>query len=142
MKASIKKQKNKRGRHLIVLSDEQIAKIEELSVHLNCKQISDYFGFSEDTFYELKKRDIRVFRAYKKGKAHKIYNYAKKLENKAMGVDETGDTTSIIFYLKTQAGWTEKQEMHLTAKDVTPSKQLTVINHFTDDHDEIRSKNG
>ena len=50
--------------------------------------------------------------------------------------------SAITFYLRTQAGWTEKQEMHLTAKDVTPSKQLTVINHFTDDHDEIRSKNG
>jgi len=35
MKASIKKQKNKRGRHLIVLSDEQIAKVEELSAYLN-----------------------------------------------------------------------------------------------------------
>ena len=42
MKASIKK-KNKRGRHLIVLNDEQIAKVEELSAYLNCKQISDYF---------------------------------------------------------------------------------------------------
>jgi hypothetical protein len=120
MKASIKKQKNKRERHLIVLSDEQIAKIEELSAYLNCKQISDYFGFSEDTFYELKKRDIRVFRAYKKGKAHKIYDYAKKLENKAMGVDETGDTTSIIFYLKTQAGWSEKLQHEITTKEAPP----------------------
>ncbi len=120
MKASIKKQKNKGGRRAIVLSEEQIAKVEELSVHLNCKQISDYFGFSEDTFYELKKRDIRVFRAYKKGKAHKVYNYAKKLENKAMGIDETGDTTAIIFYLKTQGGWSEKQQHEITNKGTPP----------------------
>jgi hypothetical protein len=37
-----------------------------------------------------------------------------------------GDTASILFYLKTQAGWSEKQQLDITTKDVTP--QLTRFN--------------
>ena len=116
MKAIIEKQKNKGGRSKIVFTDEQTAKVEELASYLNCEQIADYFGFSEDTFHELKKRDIRVFRAYKKGRACKIYDYAKKLENKAMGIDEAGDTTAIIFFLKTQGGWSSENKSEGKAK--------------------------
>lgn len=116
MKAIIEKQKNKGGRSKIVFTDEQTAKVEELASYLNCEQIADYFGFSEDTFHELKKRDPRVLRAYKKGRACKIYDYAKKLENKAMGVDEAGDTTAIIFFLKTQGGWSSENKSEGKAK--------------------------
>jgi hypothetical protein len=114
------KQKNKGGRPLIVFTDKQIAKVKKLSAYLNCEQIADYFGISHITFQEIRHRQEEVSFAYKKGKAHKIYNYAKKLENKAMGVDETGDTTSIIFYLKTQAGWSEKQQHEITTKEAPP----------------------
>jgi len=110
------KKKNKGGRPEIVFTDEQIAKVEELSAYLNCEQIADYFGISHVTFQEVRRRQEEVSFAYKKGKAHKIYNYAKKLENKAMGVEESGDTTAIIFFLKTQAGWASENKNEGNAK--------------------------
>jgi len=132
MKDLIKDKKNKGGRPEIVLSDEQIAKVEELSAYLNCEQIADYFGIDRDTFLAIRKRQPEVLRHYKKGKAHKIYKYAQKLEQKATGIDENGDTTAIIFYLKTQAGWStenknDNQPVCLTFSDKqTPAEILNI----------------
>lgn len=85
----------------ITLDEAQIAQVEALSAYLSIEQIANYFGFSEDTFYELKKRDPRVLRAYKKGKAKAIGIVASKL----MKLIDQGDVTATIFYLKTQGGW-------------------------------------
>ena len=85
----------------ITLDEAQIAQVEALSAYLSIEQIANYFGFSEDTFYELKKRDRRVLRAYKKGKAKAIGIVASKL----MKLIDQGDVTATIFYLKTQGGW-------------------------------------
>jgi hypothetical protein len=85
----------------ITMDEAQIAQVEALSAYLSIEQIANYFGFSEDTFYELKKRDPRVLRAYKKGKAKAIGIVASKL----MKLIDQGDVTAIIFYLKTQGGW-------------------------------------
>ena len=104
------KTKNKGGRPKVVLTDEQIKEIEEISAYLTCEQIADYFGIDTDTFLAIRKRQLEVFRLYKKGRVKKILAYAQKLETKAMGHDTTGDTASLIFFLKTQAGWREKKE--------------------------------
>jgi len=85
----------------ITMDEAQIAQVEALSAYLSIEQIANYFGFSEDTFYELKKRDPRVLLAYKKGKAKAIGIVASKL----MKLIDQGDVTAIIFYLKTQGGW-------------------------------------
>jgi hypothetical protein len=85
----------------IIMDEAQIAQVESLSAYLSIEQIANYFGFSEDTFYELKKRDPRVLRAYKKGKAKAIGIVASKL----MKLIDQGDVTAAIFYLKTQGRW-------------------------------------
>jgi|SRR5574343_716121 DNA-binding CsgD family transcriptional regulator len=109
-------QQKKRGRNPIVLTDKQITELETLAKDMTIEQIANYFGFSEDTFHELKKRNIRVFRAYKKGKATGIKEAAGLLWSKM----REGDTTATIFYLKTQAGWSEKQQHEITTKGSPP----------------------
>jgi hypothetical protein len=115
---------NETGRHKIVFNDEQIAKVEDLARNLTIQQIADYFGICERTFREIRDRDFAVFTAYKKGKAKSIEHVASKL----MENINKNDTTSIIFYLKTQAGWSEKQDLNVTTKNVTPKPMKVVVN--------------
>jgi hypothetical protein len=62
-----------------------------------------YFGIGRRTFYSMMQRDEEIAARYKRGKAKAIGVIAQGLINKA----RSGDTTSMIFFLKTQAGWRE-----------------------------------
>ena len=117
-----KEVKNKGGRPQLVLTNEQITQVEDLSGYLTCEQIADYFGIDRDTFLAIRKRQPEVFRHYKKGKSNKLSRYSKKLESLAL---EGNDTTALIFFLKTQGGWTtkvkkEKKSKFDFLKDKTP----------------------
>lgn len=101
--------KNKGGRPPIIFTPEDITDVEKLAGYLTCEQIADYFGISHTAFQDVRARQEEVLLAYKKGRAKKIYRYVKQLEDKAMGINLVGDTTAIIFYLKTQGGASWKQ---------------------------------
>ena len=135
------KRKNKGGRPPVVLSDEQIIELEEMAAYFTIEQIADYFDISEKCLYDLRHRNTEVFTAYKKGRMRKIFRYAKILENKAFGMSENEalkyDTASIIFFLKTQAGWSDKQELNVTTKDTTP-KQPPNRNFYVNEKPEHR----
>lgn len=90
-------------RSSIVLSPEQVHEVETLAALLNQQQIADYFGIGRRTFQAILERDEEVAARYKRGKAKAIAHVANGLLQKA----RAGDTTSAIFYLKTQAGWRE-----------------------------------
>ena len=122
----IKDVKDLGGRPEIVLMDEQIVEIEELSAHLTTGQIADYYGIDRDTFLAIRKRQPEVSRQYKKGRSKKILKLSKKLENKSMGVDESGDTTSLIFSLKVIGEWSEKQVIE--TKDITSQARSINLN--------------
>ena len=107
----MKESKNKGGRPKNVLSQEQIKEVEALAQFLTVGQIADYLEIGETTFYEIQKRQIEVSEAYKKGKAKAINFVASKLMEKI----RDGDTASTLFYLKTQAGWSEKQYLDVTS---------------------------
>ena len=76
---SEKKEVDLGGRPPIVLTEEQIAKVETLASVLRIEQIADYFGISHVTFYEIMKRDPRVSLSYKKGKAQAVECVASNL---------------------------------------------------------------
>ena len=87
-----------------VLTEDELVQVQALASVLSSEQIADYFGIARATFYNIMARQEEVSRRYKKGRAKAIGSVAKGLLQKA----HSGDTTSAIFYLKTQAGWREK----------------------------------
>ncbi len=103
---SEKKEVDLGGRPPIVLTEEQIAKVETLASVLRVEQIADYFGIAHNTFYEIMKRDPRVSVNYKRGKAQAVEGVASNLVAKC----HAGDVPSMIFYLKTQGRWKENHD--------------------------------
>ena len=91
------------ARPTITLSPDQVREVETLAALLSQDQIADYFGICRNTFRAICARDPEVDERYKRGKAKAIAHVANGLLQKA----RAGDTTSAIFYLKTQAGWRE-----------------------------------
>jgi len=90
----------------IILDEAQIAQVEALSAYLPIDKIAGYFGFTESTFHEIKKRQPEVLIAYNKGVAKACSFVGSML----MGfIREKENTPSklqaITFYLKTKAGW-------------------------------------
>lgn len=65
-------------------------------------------------------RDPDIALRYKKGKAAAIGAVAQGLLQKA----RSGDTTSAIFYLKTQAGWRETDAQ--SSYDAAPSLSVVI----------------
>ncbi len=57
------------------------------------------------------------------GKVKANVKVAQTLYKKAIG----GDTTSMIFWLKAQAGWKDSQRIELTGKDGGPVEQKTTV---------------
>lgn len=110
------------GRTPICLSDAQKAEVETLAAVLTAEQVADYFGIGRRTFYSMMARDEEIAARYKRGKAKAIGAIAQGLINKARG----GDTASMIFFLKTQAGW--RETTHLEHTLPKPSRLLDLSN--------------
>ena len=116
--------KKKVGRPKVELTAGQIKEVEELASYLTINQIADYLGISEDTFHEIKKRDSRVFRAYKKGKAKGIRHVSGKLRE----LIDSGDSSATIFFMKTQGGWSAENSKKLKVKITDQSTPVDIIN--------------
>lgn len=90
------------------LTPDQVKEVETLAAVLNQEQIADYFGMSHDTLKRMCDRDESVLRAYKRGKAKAIGSIGGNLISQA----KAGNVSAAIFYLKTQAGWKETQDVN------------------------------
>lgn len=97
--------KKPNGRPPIVFSEAQVKQVKELSARLTKEQLADYFNISENTFREIEKRQPEVLEAYKSGKVEQIDEVVGHLLNQC----REGNPTCILFFLKTQAGWSEVQ---------------------------------
>ena len=69
--------------------------------------IAYLIGANPHTFRIWLENDIEVNLFYRKGKAKAVMSVSEKLMDKI----NNGDTTSIIFYLKCQAGWKDKDNV-------------------------------
>ena len=105
----------------IALTDDQVREVETLAALLNQDQIADYFGISRTTFRRIRERDEEVRIRYKRGKARAIAHVANGLLQKA----RAGDTTSMIFFLKTQAGWRETERREHSGPDGGPMETVS-----------------
>ena len=99
----IKKEKTK-GRAKLTIANEQKEQIGNLAKTLTQEQIADFLGISRRTFIEMLNRDEELSAHYKKGKSEAIAGVAGHLLKNCA----KGNVTAQIFFLKTQAGWTEQ----------------------------------
>lgn len=100
----------KRGPKPWAPTDEQVAKIKLYAgLGSTQEQVAAMIGISVDTLA----KNERTRAAWREGKAETIAKVAGSLVRKALG----GDTTSAIFYLKTQAGWKETVVTDHTSSD-------------------------
>lgn len=128
----------KTGRPEIVLTDEQLVEISALAAVLSQQQIADYLGIGRTTFHEIMKRQEGVSEHYKKGRARAVAGIAQGLIKKALD----GDTTSAIFYLKTQAGWKETTGIDHQSSDgsMSPKGLSDFYAQLEDDEQEQESQ--
>ena len=110
------------GRRAKELTSDQKAQVEALAAYLSQDQIADYLGIGRTTFQSMIERDPEISERYKRGKAKAVGLVAQGLLQKA----RSGDTTSAIFYLKTQAGWRETQKIEHTGADGAPIQVETL----------------
>ena len=127
--------KTKNPSKKIVLDLEQIMQVEQLAnIGLNTEQIADFFGFSRDTFYEIRKRQPEVLRHYKKGRSNGLALSAGELRKKIV----SGDSAANIFHLKTQAGWSIENLKKLSFEIPKSATPIDIIDTVID---EIREGN-
>lgn len=97
------------GRPQKRLTEEQVQEVRTLGGVLSKQQLAAYFGMCENTFNEICKRQPEVFEAYRQGKAETTVRVVSHL----MDAVHRGDMRAIQFFLKTQAGWSEKYQFEL-----------------------------
>lgn len=124
------KEKNKGGRPAKALSEEQLVQVEKLAAYLSVEQIADYFCMGKTAFYSVMERQPEVSERYKRGRANAVGSIAQSLIQQA----RDGNLSAQIFYLKTQGGWRETNNVDLTSSDgsMTPK---TIIRKVVDPKD-------
>ena len=132
VKKVVSETKNKGGRPAKVLTDEQVVQVEALAAFLTLEQVADYFGIGRTTFHSIMERQPEVSERYKKGRMKAVVSVGKSLIDQA----REGNTTAIIFYLKTQGGWKETQSVDLMLADEDKPKVYKSLKELFDDDDD------
>ena len=110
------------GRPPAVLSPKQVDQVEALAAVCTKAQMAAYFGVTEKTFRAIEQRQPEVFTAYRRGRARAIADVGSALYKKAL----EGDIRAMQFYLKTQAGWSEKSRLELSGAEELQNMLWTV----------------
>ncbi len=115
------------GRSACSLTEAQIAEVETLAAVLTTEQIADYFGIGRRTFYSLMERDPEIAARYKRGRARAVGSIAQSLIAKA----RSGNTTAMIFFLKTQGGWRETLAVEQLSEPQAPLLDFSQLSTST-----------
>ena len=105
-----------------MLSPKQVDQVEALAAACTKAQMAAYFGVTEKTFRAIEQRQPEVFTAYRRGRARAVADIGSALYQKAL----EGDIRAMQFYLKTQAGWSEKNKLQLSEAGEEVDKLWTV----------------
>ena len=102
-------QKRKLRSDRIIFDKKEIKLIEKLTgLGFNRKQICDLLGVSEDTLRRrIKEGNDELSAVLSRGKTKAISKIAEKAYELAL----MGNVSMIKYYLSTQAGWSEKQQI-------------------------------
>lgn len=96
------------GRPPWIPTEETLKQVEKLAGQgMTQAQIADALGIGISTLMDKKKEFVEFAEAIKRGKANGVAYVTNKLMAKVGAMD----TTSILFYLKCQAGWKEASAM-------------------------------
>lgn len=90
-----------------IFDAEDIAFIESDGAYLTQEELADYFKIHVNTFYNITRRQPEALVAYKKAKTLKKLSYHKLADDKIFGRVTEGDTSILIFQLKTRCRMAE-----------------------------------
>lgn len=110
----------KGGHAKTIFTKEDTAEVEKLAAGMNVDQIAEYFGMSSNTFRDIRVRQPEVEKAFRRGKAKTI----NMVSNKFLEACMDGCATRQIFYLKTQAGWREREALEI---DIEADKPKLIV---------------
>lgn len=112
-----KKKHKKRGpKPCWEVTSDVIRKIEEMSGLMKQEEMWNYFGVCKDTWYDRKNKHPEMAEAIKRGKPKKKMFVASSLMNQI----KNGNVAAMIFYLKTQGGWSEKKKVEISKPKSLP----------------------
>lgn len=118
------KKKPKVGRPAeIEVNDEVYQQVERMAgVGQTHDEIADFYGVSTTTWHKYKRKYPLLKMHYKKGKSKTKYFVKSKL----FELIKTGNLTAIIFFLKTQCGWSEKNSIEIETKVKSKNQVYTI----------------
>jgi transposase len=96
----------------VVFSHQDLDNVQRLSATMSVEQIAGYFGISKTTYYEVAKRQPELLERYHRGKSKRIAEYSQIVHEHIIN----GDKDLLKFYLRTQAGWTDKKDEPTTTE--------------------------
>jgi len=104
--------------------------VRKLAAVLTYEQLADFFGIAQRTFDNIRERQPEVNAAYKSARADVIAKVGNSLIQDALD----GDTTSRIFFLKTQGGWRETNTVNHVSEDgsMSPKSGADKLSEFLD----------
>lgn len=112
-----------KGSTIIKATPEVLLNVERMAgVGSTHEEIADFYGVSKVCWNNTKKRYPAIETCYRKGRGQTKFFVKGKLYQQI----KAGNLTAIIFYLKTQCGWSEKNSLEVETKVKSKHHNYTI----------------